>query len=260
VRFLALFGSISVGLVYAGIGIIAMLSLLRLKDGGADEDSMLEFLTEIPMGLVLVWIILAGVLCYILWRLYEAFYNPFGEPANLKGISSRTGTALSGVAYAILALSAVQALLGVAYEGDGVEEQRLMIDQVLAWRGGSWLIGIAGVLVGVTGLLEFSHVIRREYVPRLTMAQLSRAKQRIVHVMAWSGHFSRGIILLIMAYFLLRGAVKSDSEEVVNTDKAFNFIGESMLGHPLFVLVAIGTIVYGAFMFVQGYYLNIEEK
>jgi hypothetical protein len=242
-----------------GIGTIAMLSLLRLKDGGADEDSMLEFLTELPAGWVLVWGILLGLLCYIAWRLYEAIANPFHEPDTTKGIIARIGTALSSVAYAIIALSAIQALLGIALEGDGVEEQRLLIEDVLDWRGGAWLIGMTGIMVGITGCLEFYHVVRREYVPRLDMQSLSRTGQRLVHSLAWYGHFSRGTILLIMSYFLVLGAIHADPEEVVNTDKAFNFLGESQLGHPLFVIVAVGTVAYGVFMILQGIYLKWEK-
>ncbi|MBT1686102.1 DUF1206 domain-containing protein [Dawidia soli] len=258
-RYLALGGSIAIGLVYIGIGTIAMLSLLRLKDGGADEDSMLEFLTELPAGWILVSSILIGMLCYIAWRLYEAIANPFHVPRTTRGILTRVGTALSGVAYAIIALSAVQALLGIALEGDGVEEQRLLIEAVLDWRGGVWLIGITGVLVGITGLLEIYHVVRWQYVSRLEMQRLSHMGRRLLHGLAWYGHFSRATILLIMAYFLLQGAIHADPEAVVNTDKAFNFIGESMLGHPLFVIVAIGTIAYGVFMILQGIYLKWEK-
>jgi len=144
-------------------------------------------------------------------------------------------------------------------EGDGVEEQRLMIEDVLDWRGGPWLVGATGVLVGIIGLLEFYHVVRRLYVPRLNMQRLSRTGQRLVHGLAWYGHFSRGTILLIMSYFLVLGAIHADPEEVVNTDKAFNFIGESLLGHPLFVIVAIGTVAYGVFMILQGIYLKWEK-
>ena len=38
---------------------------------------------------------------------------------------------------------------------------------------------------------------------------------------------------------------------VVNTDKAFDFIGDHV-GHVYFILVAIATICYGLFMFAQG--------
>jgi hypothetical protein len=37
----------------------------------------------------------------------------------------------------------------------------------------------------------------------------------------------------------------------VNTDKAFDFIGDQV-GHVYFILVAVGTIFYGLFMFALG--------
>ncbi len=44
VELLARFGCISTAIVYIMIGVVALLSLLRLKHGGADEASILKFL------------------------------------------------------------------------------------------------------------------------------------------------------------------------------------------------------------------------
>jgi hypothetical protein len=42
---------------------------------------------------------------------------------------------------------------------------------------------------------------------------------------------------------------------LVNTDKAFYFIGDDV-GHAYFIIVAIGTICYGLFMFSFGVYYD----
>jgi hypothetical protein len=45
---------------------------------------------------------------------------------------------------------------------------------------------------------------------------------------------------------------------VVNTDKAFDFIGDDV-GHLYFIMVAAGTICYGLFMFVFGWYYDTDK-
>ena len=59
VRYLPLYGSIATGLIYLGIGIIAILSFLKLKKGGADESSLLMFLNDYVLGRLMIWIILS---------------------------------------------------------------------------------------------------------------------------------------------------------------------------------------------------------
>ena len=71
VRYLPVYGSFSTGLIYLSIGVIAILSFMKIKDGGADESSLLAFLYDHTAGKVLFWIILLGTICYVLWRIYE---------------------------------------------------------------------------------------------------------------------------------------------------------------------------------------------
>jgi hypothetical protein len=72
-----------------------------------------------------------------------------------------------------------------------------------------------------------------------------------VHILAWVGYAGRGIILGIIGFFFLKAGITENARYIVNTDKAFDFIGDHV-GHVYFILVAIATICYGSFMFVQG--------
>lgn len=257
-KHLARFGSVSIGGVYIFIGVIAMLSLLRVVNGGADEDSVVEMLNETWGGEVLLWIILSGILSYMVWRFFEAGADPLHHGKDTKGILKRIGIAATAAAYGTIALSGIQAMLGTGDAGEGFEEQRHLIATVLDWRGGNWLIGITGAIVGFAAVMEFRYVFQGDHKPTLDIDNLSHTKRRIIYGLAWAGHCARAIILGIMAYSLLRGAITSDPSQTVNTDKAFNFIGESMLGHPLFVLVAIGTVCYGVYMILSGVYFNFQ--
>ena len=80
-----------------------------------------------------------------------------------------------------------------------------------------------------------------------------------MHAIAYAGYFSRGVILGIIGFFLVKSAVKNNSDYVVNTDKAFDFIGDNV-GHVWFILVAIGTIAYGLYMFMLGLNYDISAN
>src|SRR5687768_1727189 len=98
VHYLPVYGCIATGIIYGAIGVIAMLSFLKIVDGGADENSFLAILHESTVGTIFIWIILLGTLSYIVWRLYEVIRDPYGYGRSVKGLTRRTGIALSTIA------------------------------------------------------------------------------------------------------------------------------------------------------------------
>ncbi|RYY65774.1 MAG: DUF1206 domain-containing protein, partial [Chitinophagaceae bacterium] len=64
------------------------------------------------------------------------------------------------------------------------------------------------------------------------------------------------IILGLVGFFYLKAAITRNSSHVVNTDKAFDFIGDH-IGGVAFLLVAAGTVCYGLYMFVLGLHYDL---
>lgn len=253
VHYLPIYGCVATGIIYVAIGVIAILSFLKIKDGGADESSLFAYLNNFMIGKVLIWIILLGSLSYIAWRIYETINDPYGYGKDAKGKVKRTGIALSTAADAFIAFSAIQVLLGkgnILESGQPVE-QRQIVSQLLQESWGSMLIISLGCIVSVTAVVQLFYGVTQGYRERLDMADFNQGTKRLTHVLAWIGYFARGIILGIIGFFFIKAGIVDNAKLVVNTDKAFNFIGDHV-GHVYFILVAIGTICYGLFMFVLG--------
>jgi hypothetical protein len=81
-----MWGSVCTGIAYIGIGVIAILSFLKIKHGGADESSMLVYLHTFIVGRILVWLILSGMIAFIIWRIYETIHDPYEYGNTAKGI------------------------------------------------------------------------------------------------------------------------------------------------------------------------------
>src|SRR5690606_21710805 len=134
-----------------------ILSFLKVKEGGADESSMLEFLDNFIVGEIFIWIILLGTLCYIIWRIFESIKDPYEYGSGLKGRGKRIGIALSTVADAFIAFSAIQVLLGAGnIQEDGQpQEQREMVGGILQEEVGAVLIISVGIIIALTALVQF---------------------------------------------------------------------------------------------------------
>ena len=139
------------------------------------------------------------------------------------------------------------------------EEQREVVGQILREDWGDWTIIGIGVTIAVTALIQFFYGITKGYNERLDIAHFSAPKKRVIHYLAWAGYLARGVILGIIGFFFIKAGILENAEQVVNTDKAFDFIGDNV-GHVYFILVAIGTICYGLFMFALGITYKIESK
>lgn len=252
-HYLPIYGCISTGLSYIGVGTIAMLSFLKVREGGADESSMLAILNEVIIGKILLWIIMVGTACYIVWRIFEAVTDPYGYGKDFGGLGKRTGIALSTFADLLIVYAAIKVLLGIGdiQQTGEPHEEREFVSELLTESWGSSAVTAMGVVVLVAAVVQLVYGVTRGYKERLDIDHYSMAGKAIIHFLAWVGYCSRGIIVGIVGFFLLKAAFTRESEYVVNTDKAFDFIGDEV-GYVYFILVALGTVCYGVFMIIHG--------
>lgn len=260
IKYFPILGCISTGLLYTAIGIIAILSLLQFKDGGASKNSLFAYVQDLPGGGVIIWAILLGMLCYIIWRIYESFRDPYHYGSSWKGLARRTGIGLSSLADALIAYSALVVLLGYAnYSKNGDPDQkREMTANMLDYAWGKWLVVGLGALIAVTAAVQLFYGITRGYRERLDIVRFSGKKKSAIFFLGFTGYVARGVILGIIGYFFIKSGILKDSEYVVNTDRAFNFIGDH-IGKIPFAIVAIGIICYGLFMFALGITYDLDN-
>jgi hypothetical protein len=260
IHFLPVYGCFATGLIYTSIGIIAILSFLKLKDGGADENRLFAFLNNFLVGKILVFVILAGTACWIIWRFYETFTDPYDYGKEISGIAKRTGIAVSTFADFMIAYAAFRFLAGTGNleEGEQLNQQRSMVKNILKHDSGELFVIIIGVIIIITALIQLFYGITRGYKERLEVEEFSPVSKKLVYFFGLTGYFARGIIIGITGFFYLKAGVLNDAQIVVDTDKAFDFIGDN-IGHIWFILTAAGTIFYGIFMFALGTRYDIDR-
>lgn len=260
IRFLPVYGCVATGIIYSAIGIIAILSFLNIKQGGADESSLLIFLGDYFVGKIFIWVILLGTISYILWRGFETVKDPYDYGSDVQGLAKRAGIALSTIADALIVYAAITVLLGTSrtQEDGGPEAERQMVSEILGRDYGDWIIISCGLVILATAFVQFFYGVSRGYKERLDIAHFEKKVKRLIHFIAWIGYLSRGIIIGIIGFFYIKAGVLENAQHIVNTDKAFDFIGDHV-GHLYFILVAIGTIFYGFFMFALGITYETED-
>ena len=136
-------------------------------------------------------------------------------------------------------------------------QQRDMVARLLQLHLGQTAVMIIGVIVLITAVVLLLYGLSKSFTEAIKADDFSKKQKRMVHCIAYAGYFSRGVILLITGFFFAKSAIKNNSTYIVNTDKAFDFIGDH-IGHPWFILIALGTMLYGVYMFILGLHYDIS--
>lgn len=238
-----------------------MLSFLKIREGGADESSMMVIMNDYIIGKIFIWIILLGTLSYIIWRIYETITDPYRYGQQARGIAKRAGIALSTIADMLIVYSAVSVLIGSgSFRPDGQpEEEREMVSNMLQYGSGDVLVILMGSIVLFTAVIQLLYGVTRGYKERVNIGHFHRVIRNAIHFLAWAGYTARSIILGITGFFLLKAGISKNASYIVNTDKAFDFIGDHV-GHVYFILVAAGTVCYGLFMFAQAVTYDTDKN
>lgn len=259
-HFFARFGCFAIGSVYILIGVWAMFALLRVANPAADEERILQRLLSFPLGGLWIAAIVLGTVAYNLWLLFEAVFDPYELGSTPNGLTERVGIGLSAFGYAIIVYSGVKVLVGSG--GTGEQKQQLLVSEILGWPAGEWLIGSAGLLLALAGLYQIKYVYTGNHQRRLLMDGRSKITRVIVNVLAWTGYFARCAILLVLGWFFLSAAWSSDPAEVGDTDSAFDFLGlgGGALGDTVFSAVALGTVAYGLFLWINGVCFRFSDE
>jgi hypothetical protein len=235
------------GVMYFLIGYLALRS-----GGGEDASSALEFLDG-GAGKWLLALMAAGFLAYGIWRLSEALIDTEGHGNEGKGIAIRLGGAVSGLIHLGLALTAVRLATssggGGGSGGDGGAEQGAAT--ALSLPGGQLLLWAAAIILLLTGLYQLVKAARADFLKHLDPAA---ARQEWVKWLGRLGYAARGIVFVIMGWFILSAARAADASEAGDMGAALGSLSGSWQ-----MVVAAGLLMFGLFSLVEAVYRRITD-
>lgn len=248
---LARFGLTARGCVYLIIGVLAV--LLGLGDhSSVDQKSALFALASKPYGGVLVALMAVGFAAYAVWRLSEAAFGVTGEP----GAGPRLKSLGRGVAYAVLAYTAVSLLLGSRGSQSG--QQSHLAGGVMSHPGGRWLVGIVGVAVSVVGLIMIREGWSKKFMHYFGSlpTQLRGTIVRLGQV----GTVSRGTVFAITGVLVIVAAWKAEPSKAGGLDESFKTLLGLSYGPALVIALGAGLIIFGVYGLAEARWRRVSDK
>jgi succinate dehydrogenase/fumarate reductase cytochrome b subunit len=254
---LARFGFAAKGAIYVLIGILALMAALNMGSSSqASRNGAMQLIFEQPFGKILGWLVVIGLIGYVIWRLFQAVMNPDHKKNDAKGMLSRVRYAFSGLLYGAFTYSMIKALTGNGSSGGGGNSRQSMAAQVMQWDGGSTIIAIVGIITMIAGFVNLYRAYTTKFKEKLNNNRMSYNEEKWITRLGRAGFSARGVVWLILGFFIVKAGLSSDASQVKSSQGAFSFLEQS--GEWVLLLVAIGVIAYGVFQFAKAKYYQIN--
>jgi Domain of Unknown Function (DUF1206) len=253
-EWLARSGFVARGLIYGIVGILAI--KLAVGTGGTttNQHGALKTIAHQPFGKVLLILVAIGLAGYALWRLLHALLGHGPEDSD-SGFD-RVAAFGSGIVYAGLCAIAVEILLGSGSSGGSGNAHKTTAG-AFGWPGGTWLVGIAGVVLVGIGLYQGYRGLSKDFLKDSKTEQMSARVRNWIEWIGSFGHLARMVVFGLVGVFLIKAAIEYNPNKAVGLDGALAKIARASYGPFLLGIVAAGLIAFGVYSLSDARYRRI---
>jgi hypothetical protein len=213
----------------------------------ADQRGALQEIAKHTGGYILLFVLAVGLAGYALWRFSEAAVGVVGHG---KKTGPRLQSFARGLVYAFFAVNAFN-LLATARNSSQARQQQLLTAKVMTHPAGRWVVGIAGVVIMVIGLVLVVEGVKRKFKKYFKLAEMPAASRRIVWFLGTVGTTARGVVFFLAGYFVLRAAWTYDPKQARGLDGALRALADSDHGKIWVGLVAAGLVAFGLYGYCE---------
>ncbi|MEM6754823.1 MAG: DUF1206 domain-containing protein [Cyanobacteria bacterium P01_C01_bin.38] len=256
---LARFGYASKGAVYFLVGLLAVQAAFGGGGKTTDTEGALKTLLQQPFGQFLLGVIAFGLISYAMWRFVEAINDPENKGSDLKGIATRLSYVANGLAYAGLAWTAIQSIIGNATSSSGNSKQDWTA-RLLNQPFGQWLVGTIGVGVIAFGSYYLYRAFTAKFRRKLNLSELSSTAREWVIAICRFGLAARSIVFFLIGWFVIEAAYMAQASQVGGLDEALETLASQPYGPWMLTVVALGLMAYGVYMVVQARYRRLDPN
>ena len=245
-------GLVARAAIYLIIGILALKLALPDSSGSTtNQQGALQQMAQEPFG---KWLLIAtafGLAGYATWRLVRAVIGHGPESGEDSGFERVSG-AVSGIAYAILCGTAISILTSSGSSGGSQTT-----GGVLGWTGGTWIVGITGVIVIGVGIAQGYKGIKRNFLEKSKTEKMSPKVESAFTAFGVAGHLARGVIFVLIGYLLIKAAVDYNPNAAVSLDAALSKLADAGYGSWLLGIVSAGLIAFGLYALADARYRKV---
>ena len=231
------------GVLHLVLGWLAVQLAWGSDSGSADQTGALEQLAENPVGGVLLWLVVVGLVLLGVWQAAEAVVG--------KETKDRVKAAAKAVGYLALAFTALRVATGSG-GGDSEEQTTSITATIMENPLGRVLVGLVGL--GIVGVGVY-HVVKGW--KRKFLDDLRSHPPHGVELAGRVGYIAKGIALGVVGILFVAAAMQDDADEAGGMDAALNSLLDLPAGPVILTVVGLGIAAYGVYSFGRAKYAKV---
>jgi hypothetical protein len=246
------------GALYAVTGLLALGLTLGIGGQTTDLSGSLVYSINNPFGKLVLIVTAVGLAAYSLWGFTRAIYDPLHRGRGAGGYVARLGFVSSAVSYAAIVFFALQILFGSG--GAGSDGTQKSIAAILTHPGGGPLTVVIGLVAILIGLGQFLESYRATFKEDLKGAEMTASERNIAIGLGRFGMFARGVIFLVIGWFLVQAGFHHDAGQAQGFGGAFMFLLGQPFGRLLLGIVALGFVALGLHSFACARWIRLMGR
>lgn len=248
------------GLIYMIIGILTVVAAFGAGSQTGTRDAVVTLLQQ-PFGRVLTWLLVVGLVGYVIWRLIQSLFDTDDHGIEPKGLAVRAGLLASAFTYATLALYSLS-LLGVfsGQGGGGGSARDSIATTIEGVIGTSAVTAGLGIIFAGIAAAHWWKAATRKYEDHM---EADANAMKLIHPVSIAGLTARGAVFAILAVLLFYrlGSGGSTGGQTPGLEEALNFVQDLPYGGWLLALLGIGLAIFAMYSFAEARWrrINIED-
>lgn len=238
------------GVVYVLVGILAVRVAMGDSGDQADRQGALHQIATQPFGTALLWILAAGFACMTLWRAAQAALGSPGKSGK-EDAGSRLMNAGRAVFYGFVCWGTATYAAGSGSSSGGDQKSKDWTASALKLPAGRWLVGLAGCVFIVVGVVLAVRAAQRKFLKKLETGRMGQRTRGFVTFSGTAGGIARGAVFAGAGVFVVVAAVRFDPSKAKGMDDTLRGFANTPAGPWLLVAVAVGLILFGVFSFAS---------
>ena len=248
------------GLIYIMMGILALSFTLGKGGAPVDPKGAIAAIGQSPVGKVLLWVVLIGLVSYALWGVIRAVFDPLQKGHDAKGLFARAGFLFSAAGYTILVPSTFSLVAGTGSSSQGGGNTQQTMASIMSRPWGPYVIGFIGLAVIANGLyqiyLGFDAKFDRQYQTYAMTAQ----EVKVATQLGRFGTAARGFVFGLVGILVCTAAFQSNPSQPVGFDAALSSLMHQPYGVVLLGIVAVGLMAFGLYSMLSAVWFRAKNR
>ncbi|NMH60681.1 DUF1206 domain-containing protein [Alteromonas sp. MYP5] len=256
-------GYASKTVIYILLGIIVVSSAwTSFSSESPSQQTVFTKILEQPFGRYMLMAVIAGMVCYSVWRWIQTFLNTEGlDMSETKDVVMRIFLFVSGILYIIGAYAAVKILMGQSSDsGQGGDSSESVASTLMQQSWGGYVVIALGVIVGVFAFVQFKHAYKADYMDKFVTSSMSSKEIHASKKAGQLGYAARGIVYSLIGAFFIQAGWTNDPDEAGGLKEAFQSIMEQPFGDWALMAIGVGIAMFGVFCGFEARYRQTEKQ